>query len=101
MCLGIPARIVAISHLEAMLAIAEVDGIRREVNVACVAQGAPEALVGRWVLLHVGFAMSLIDEQQARETLSALEAMQALAHEQDDFRQLQRTPPTDGSGEET
>ena len=48
------------------LALAEVSGVRREVTIACVAAGPPEGLIDRWVLIHVGFAMSLIDEDEAR-----------------------------------
>ncbi|MBW0157673.1 HypC/HybG/HupF family hydrogenase formation chaperone [Sedimentimonas flavescens] len=72
MCLGIPGQIVAITDEGRLLAMAEVSGVRREVNVACVAEGALEALVGQWALIHVGFAMSLIDEDEAAKTLEAL-----------------------------
>jgi hydrogenase expression/formation protein HypC len=71
MCLGIPAQIVEISDSEASLAKAELSGIRREVSIAL----CPEARVGDWVLVHVGFALERIDEQQAAETLALLEAM--------------------------
>ncbi|MFC5736717.1 hydrogenase maturation protein HypC [Rhodobacter sp. 140A] len=83
MCLGIPGQIVAITDAGRLMAMAEVSGVRREVNVACVAEGPLEALLGRWVLIHVGFAMSLIDEEEAAKTLAALhdlgEAQEALA----------------------
>ena len=76
MCLGIPGRITAITAPERMMAMADVSGVRREVNVACVAGDAPlEALVGAWVLIHVGFAMSLIDEAEAAATLEALRGL--------------------------
>ncbi|WGT50373.1 HypC/HybG/HupF family hydrogenase formation chaperone [Thioclava nitratireducens] len=82
MCLGIPGQIVAITDETRQMAMAEVSGVRREVNVACVAQGALEGLVGQWALIHVGFAMSLIDEDEAEKTLEALrdlgEAQEAL-----------------------
>jgi hydrogenase expression/formation protein HypC len=76
MCLGIPVKIIAINDSEKMLALAEVKGVRREVNVALVCEpGEPlEALVGLWVLLHVGFAVSRIDEAEARITLDLLDA---------------------------
>ena len=54
------------------MAMADVSGVRREVSVACVASGPLDALVGEWVLIHVGFAMSLIDEAEAARTLDAL-----------------------------
>jgi hydrogenase expression/formation protein HypC len=83
MCLGIPGQIVAITDAARLMARAEVSGVSREVNVACVVAGAPEALVGRWVLIHVGFAMALIDEAEAAATLAALrhlgEAQETLA----------------------
>ena len=74
MCLGIPGRIVSISDPARKLALIEVSGVRREVNLACVAPAdAPlEALIGSWALIHVGFAMSLIDEDEARKTLEIL-----------------------------
>lgn len=82
MCLGIPGKITAITDAARLMAMAEVSGVRREVNVACVAGGDLEALVSTWVLIHVGFAMSLIDEDEAARTLEALrdlgEAQEAL-----------------------
>ncbi|TCO70561.1 HypC/HybG/HupF family hydrogenase formation chaperone [Rhodovulum euryhalinum] len=82
MCLGIPGRIVAITDEARQMAMAEVSGVRREVNVACVLDRPIGALVGEWVLIHVGFAMALIDEDEAARTLDALrdlgEAQEAL-----------------------
>jgi len=72
MCLGIPGRITAITDAGRLMAMAEVSGVRREVNVACVAEAGLEGLVGQWVLIHVGFAMSRIDEDEAAKTLEAL-----------------------------
>lgn len=72
MCLGIPGRITAITDPGRLMAMAEVSGVRREVNVACVAGADLAGLVGQWVLIHVGFAMSLIDEDEAEKTLEAL-----------------------------
>lgn len=86
MCLGIPGQIVAITDSARMMAMAEVSGVRREVNVACIAQGHAEGLLGKWALIHVGFAMALIDEEEAAKTLEALrglgeaqEALEAMA----------------------
>ncbi|MDF0600219.1 HypC/HybG/HupF family hydrogenase formation chaperone [Psychromarinibacter sp. C21-152] len=82
MCLGIPGRIVEITDAARLMAMADVSGVRREVNVACVAGAALDDLVGAWVLIHVGFAMAVIDEDEAAETLEALrglgEAQEAL-----------------------
>ena len=74
MCLGIPGRIVEITHPEHMLAIVDVNGVRRQINLACIVDEAHPiaSCVGDWVLVHVGFAMSRIDEAQAAETLALL-----------------------------
>ncbi len=82
MCLGIPGQIIAITDAGRLMAMAEVSGVRREVNVACVAGNDLSALVGQWTLIHVGFAMSLIDADEAAATLAVLrdlgEAQEAL-----------------------
>ena len=84
MCLGIPGRIVAISDTQRKLATVDVCGVKREVNIACIiGERAIEACIGDCVLVHAGFAMSIIDEQQAAETLRILtelgEAQQEIA----------------------
>ncbi|MDH4344757.1 MAG: HypC/HybG/HupF family hydrogenase formation chaperone [Thermoleophilia bacterium] len=71
MCLAIPAQIVELVDPEVGIAKAEISGVRRNVSVALV----PEVEVGDWVLVHVGFALNTIDEEQARETLALLEQM--------------------------
>ena len=86
MCLGIPAQIVQIDDAERMLATVDVGGVRRQVNIICIvdAEHPPESCVGAWVLLHVGFAMSRIDEAEAAETLrllTELGELQAAGHE--------------------
>lgn len=82
MCLGIPGQIVSITDAARQVAMAEVSGVGREVNVACVAGKDLPALVGHWALIHVGFTMSLIDQDEAARTLEALrdlgEAQQTL-----------------------
>ncbi|RUL77645.1 HypC/HybG/HupF family hydrogenase formation chaperone [Dyella choica] len=74
MCLGIPGKIVAISDSVQLLGIVDVGGIQRAVDLSCVAQGyeSLESLIDRWVLVHVGFAMSVIDESEAQATLAVL-----------------------------
>jgi len=74
MCLGIPGRIVKIDDVEKKLATVNVSGVKRQVNVACVVSDAHpvETCVGDWVLIHVGFAMSRINEAEAAETLKIL-----------------------------
>ena len=72
MCLGIPGQIVEVTDASRMMAMADVSGVRREVSVAPVATGALSDLVGKWALIHVGFAMAVIDEDEAAATLDAL-----------------------------
>ena len=74
MCVGIPGQIVEITDAHANLAMVDVSGVRRQVNIACVVDGEhpADACVGDWVLIHVGFAMSRIDEEEARRTLEVL-----------------------------
>lgn len=76
MCIGVPARIIAVGEDGHHLASAEVSGVTVNINISLVCEGDPQPLVGRWALVHVGFAMSLLDEQEALETLAALEKMQ-------------------------
>ncbi|MEI6621285.1 MAG: HypC/HybG/HupF family hydrogenase formation chaperone [Actinomycetes bacterium] len=74
MCLAVPAQIVEIVDTEYRLAKAETGGVSRTVNVMCVASTDEEVadLVGKWVLIHVGFAMNIIDEDDAAATLALL-----------------------------
>lgn len=74
MCLGIPGRIVTIDDASKKLATVDVSGVRRQVNIACIVNETHpvEACVGDWVLIHVGFAMSRIDEAEAAQTLQIL-----------------------------
>lgn len=73
MCLGIPGQIIDIVDDENSIAKVNVSGVKRNVSVALV---RPEGIAsGDWVLIHVGFAMSKIDEEEARETMKALQMM--------------------------
>jgi hydrogenase expression/formation protein HypC len=74
MCLGIPGQIVEIVDAHKKLAKVDVSGVKRQVNIACiVSEEHPVAsCVGDWVLVHVGFAMSRINEEEARKTLELL-----------------------------
>lgn len=74
MCLGIPGRIVEISDAARKLAMVDVGGVKRQVNIACIVdeEHPAERCLGDWVLVHVGFAMSRIDEEQAAQTLEIL-----------------------------
>ena len=73
MCLAIPTEVVEVRDDDPEMAVVEVSGVRRTINVGLL---APEGVQpGDWVLVHVGFAMSKIDEAEARATLRLLEEM--------------------------
>lgn len=73
MCLGIPGQVVEITDPELQIAKVDVSGVRRKVHVGLV---LPDGLeIGEWVLIHVGFAISKIDEKEARATLELLQQM--------------------------
>lgn len=77
MCLGIPGRIVEITDAGRKLGLVDVSGVKREINLACIVDDSHpvEGCVGDWVLVHVGFAMSRIDEAEAAATLQILEEL--------------------------
>ncbi|TDQ59090.1 hydrogenase accessory protein HybG [Mesocricetibacter intestinalis] len=85
MCLGVPGQIVKIGDNALQLASVDVCGVQREVNISLICDDDPQALLGKWVLVHVGFAMSIIDEDEAKQTQEALLAMSQLEHEVGDF----------------
>lgn len=68
MCLGIPGEVVAITDEQAKLATVSVSGVRRTINIGLLDDVVP----GDWVLVHVGFAMSKIDEAEAAAVLEML-----------------------------
>lgn len=73
MCLGVPGRITEFLDPARHLAKAEVSGVRRAINVGLL---VPDGLeVGDWVLIHVGFALSKIDEGEAKRTTEFLEQL--------------------------
>jgi len=86
MCLGIPGRIVDVPDRQAGLATVDISGVRRSVSVALVDEPAAPIEPGDWVLVHVGFALSRIDEAQAHETLELLRQGVELQRELDDIR---------------
>ena len=79
MCLGVPGRIVAVGDDSLLrMSVVDFDGVRRPV---CLAY-APDADVGDYVIVHVGFAISVVDEAEAAETLAVIRAIpDALATE--------------------
>jgi hydrogenase expression/formation protein HypC len=72
MCLAVPVKIVSIDGDEAETEIA---GVRRRVSIALT----PEAKLGDYVLLHTGYAIGVIDEAEAEETLKLLEEIASLS----------------------
>lgn len=73
MCLGIPGRIIEFVDPSHQLAKVEVGSVRRTINVGLV---LPDGLApGDWVLIHVGFALSKIDEAEAERTTRFLEEL--------------------------
>ncbi|MEB3281650.1 MAG: HypC/HybG/HupF family hydrogenase formation chaperone [Lyngbya sp.] len=80
MCLGIPGQITEITDAANKLAMVNIGGVKRQVNIACIVDETHpvESCVGDWVLVHVGFAMNRIDEQDAAETLEILQQLAAI-----------------------
>lgn len=89
MCLGIPGQIVRIDDAIRKLGTVDVGGVRRQVNLACVLppQIDADSLIGEWVLIHVGFAMSRISANEAEQTLQILIE---LGEAQDEIRAMQQ-----------
>ena len=75
MCLGIPGKIVEITDAATNIALADVSGVKRKVNVTCVSGEGLDSLIDKYVLIHVGFAMALIDEDEANKTMETLNAL--------------------------
>ena len=75
MCLGIPGQIVQFIDEQHHIAKVDVSGVRRNINVGLLVDGPDAVDVGDWVLIHVGFAMSKIDEDEARSTREFLEML--------------------------
>jgi hydrogenase expression/formation protein HypC len=73
MCLAIPGKIVEISGEDESLALVEVVGVRRHVHLGLLADD--QAKPGDWVLIHVGYAMSKISEQDAADQMRTLEML--------------------------
>ncbi|MFI0467761.1 HypC/HybG/HupF family hydrogenase formation chaperone [Saccharopolyspora sp. 5N102] len=72
MCLAIPGEVLAILPDRPDLAKVEVSGVRRNINIGLLEE-PPEP--GQWILIHVGFALSTIDEAEARAVLEFLEGL--------------------------
>jgi len=91
MCLGIPGRIVAITDAASKLGLVDVCGVRRQINLACIVneEHPIASCVGDWVLVHVGFAMSRIDEKEAQLTLELLNQLGEAQTEIEAMRKMQ------------
>ena len=77
MCLAIPGRVTEMVDEPNRLARVEVAGVRRTVNIGLLDAEERPAEVGDWVLIHVGFAISRVDEEEAAATLRLLEDLGA------------------------
>ena len=85
MCLAIPARVVEMIDEPNRLAQVEVAGVRRTVNVGLL--DGDGVVSGDWVLIHVGFALSKVDEDEAQATLTLLREMgEAYEQELEDLK---------------
>ncbi len=85
MCVGIPGKIIKITNTKDNLAMVDVSGVKREVNIACIvdADHSAKSCVGDWALIHVGFAMARMDEKEAAKTLKLLHELGEVQLEMD------------------
>jgi hydrogenase expression/formation protein HypC len=77
MCLAIPGQIMEVVDEHNRLAKVDVAGVKRNVNIGLLDADEEPVGVGDWVLIHVGFAISKVDEEEARATRDLLERMGA------------------------
>ncbi|MGA2010522.1 MAG: HypC/HybG/HupF family hydrogenase formation chaperone [Solirubrobacteraceae bacterium] len=75
MCLAIPGQVIEMVDEANQIAKVDVVGVRRNVNVSLLAGDGDDVRPGDWVLIHVGFALSKVDEEEAHATLSLLQSM--------------------------
>ncbi|MDB5107628.1 MAG: hydrogenase assembly chaperone HypC/HupF [Candidatus Binatus sp.] len=92
MCLGIPGKIIEIVDVDRAIAKAEVGGVRRNVSIQLLDDHTSPVQVGDWVLIHVGFALCKIDEQEAAATLTLLNGMDSAYS--DELRALEKSEIT-------
>ena len=87
MCLAIPGQVVELVDEDNRLAKVEVGGVRRNVNVGLLDGDGHRVGPGDWVLIHVGFALSKVDEEEAQATLALLQQMgEAYEQELEDLK---------------
>ncbi len=77
MCLAIPGQVIEVVDEVNQIAKVDVVGVRRNINVSLLSTGGEQTQPGDWVLIHVGFALSRIDEEEAHATLALLQRMGA------------------------
>jgi hydrogenase expression/formation protein HypC len=87
MCLGIPGQIIEIVDETFQIAKVEVSGVKRGVSIALLSSEG--VAPGDWVLIHVGFAMSKINESEAEATFKALQEMDQVY--MDELKMLQES----------
>jgi hydrogenase expression/formation protein HypC len=94
MCLAVPMRI---NRIQGTMADVELDGVSRQVSLVLT----PEAREGNYILVHTGFAISVLDEQEAQETLSLFAQMEEAARrEEEDIRARQEGDQANPAAEE-
>jgi len=97
MCLGIPGKLLALHQQDGLpMGKVEFGGIVKDICLAYV----PEAQIGDYVLVHVGFALSRIDEQEAQEIFSYIQQIEALS-DVDDREPRGPAPPVEQTREAT
>lgn len=88
MCLGIPAQITKLVDENNKLAMVDLAGVSRVVNISCLLNEnyTPQDCIGNWVLVHVGFAMNIINEEEAHKTLELLKEIGELSAAVEEIR---------------
>ena len=87
MCLGIPGQVLEVTDREGGLALVDISGVRREVSIALLDEPSAPVDAGDWVLIHVGFALARIDEQEAAATVALLREAAELERELGELRE--------------
>lgn len=95
MCLAIPAKIVELSSEEQGRAVVEVVGVRRHIDTGLLQDDPPKE--GDWVLIHVGFAMSKISEEQAHDQIRTLTMLGESAAALEELKGYGQDEPDTGS----
>jgi hydrogenase expression/formation protein HypC len=87
MCLGIPGQVLEVVDREGGLARVDLSGVRRDVSIALLDEPGRPVEPGDWVLVHVGFALARVDEEEAARTLALLHEAADLQRELDEVRE--------------